>query len=279
MLVAFLMASLVSAVAVELSWIRTFSDGGSSFADRGPSFGNAWDGNVNTFYDSALTTAYSCFTAVELSGPAVMNSIQFHPRSECDGGACTSLLSRMDGGRFEASNEESNAWTLLYQIPSAPTLAWQNVSITNTSSFRYVRYTGPGTSHCNVAAIRLFGTPLPPPSPSSPPLPPPPPSSPEPPTSLYIRGTTSRLVMGPSDECTLEVVFGSSTISSTCAIAQPSGRRLMLDASPVESILITKDTIIDTMRDELMGMFEGRLAKLEADNVQLKAELKMLRES
>jgi hypothetical protein len=106
-----------------------------------------------------------------------------------------------------------------------------------------------------------------PPEPPLLPLPPAPP--PPPPTTFFIQGSTSRLAMGPQGECVLEVGSSSSTISSSCPIIQPPGRRMMQNELSTDSLDV----------NEKIYAIESRLAKLESENEQLKHELKVLRDA
>jgi autotransporter-associated beta strand protein len=108
----------------------------------------AFDGNTSTFCDDNSTgTGY---TGIDLgSGNAqLLAYIRYYPRS--------GYLSRMTGGKFQGSNDNST-WTDLYTIPSDPTLAWQMVTVSNTTAWRYLRYLGPANGHCNVSEVEFYG--------------------------------------------------------------------------------------------------------------------------
>ena len=79
-----------------------------------------------------------------------------------------------------------------------------------------------------------------------------PPPSP-PPTTFYIRGSRSQIVFGTNDECTLELVSGATSLTSSCPINTPSSRRLE-----------------DASNDS------DRIAQLEMDNVEMKEHIQFL---
>ena len=105
-----------------------------------------------------------------------------------------------------------------------------------------------------------------PPSPSPPGLSPLGPSPLPPPTTFYIRGSRSQLSFGPNDECTIEFAEGGTSLTSTCAINEPSGRRLQEDVTDRLAQLEAKT-----------ARLEAKTARLELDNAQLTAEIEALR--
>jgi hypothetical protein len=63
----------------------------------------------------------------------------------------------MVGGKFQGSNTSSSAGFVdLYTVPSQPTVAWQEVNLTNTTAHRYLRYLAPGGGHGNVAEVEFY---------------------------------------------------------------------------------------------------------------------------
>jgi autotransporter-associated beta strand protein len=108
----------------------------------------AFDGDVNTYTDD--NAASGGYTGIDLgSGNAQLISyIRYYPRS--------GFLSRMNGGKFQGSNDKSS-WTDLYTISADPTLAWQSATVTNSTAWRYLRYLGTTNSYCNVAEVEFYG--------------------------------------------------------------------------------------------------------------------------
>jgi len=66
----------------------------------------------------------------------------------------------MTNGKFQGSNtaDFSSGVADLYTIASQPAEGWNQVTITNTTSFRYVRYVTPANGYLNVAEIEFYGT-------------------------------------------------------------------------------------------------------------------------
>ncbi|MFW0740072.1 Ig-like domain-containing protein, partial [Flavobacterium sp. T12S277] len=63
---------------------------------------------------------------------------------------------RMTGGKFQGSNTSASAGFVdLYSIPTEPNYAWQDVSIPNSTAYRYYRYLSPVDGYCNVAEIEF----------------------------------------------------------------------------------------------------------------------------
>ena len=127
-------------------------------------------------------------------------------------------------------------------------------------------------SDCNKALIALAWTPQIPSwsysswsqdtstCPSPPPaLPPGPPPSPRP-TTLYIRGSRSQIVFGTNGECTLELAFDASSLTSSCPINTPSSRRLE-DASN---------------GSDRVTQLEARMAQLEMDKAEMKEQIQFI---
>ncbi len=107
----------------------------------------AFDGNVSTYVDNLTTGAWA---GLDLGGLHKIGKIKFYPRS--------GWASRMAGGKFQASNTAnfSSGVTDLYTIGDAPPVGWNQVNITDTNSYRYVRYLTPANGYCNVAEIEFY---------------------------------------------------------------------------------------------------------------------------
>lgn len=108
-----------------------------------------------------------------------------------------------------------------------------------------------------------------------------PPPPPPPPTTLFIRGERSQLVFGPDGTgCTLEYTMGlSPSLTSSCPINQLSGRRLfegaqtMHESSPELVRTMTRVEVVSAFEVKL-AQLEDRMAKIEAENMRLSAEVK-----
>lgn len=108
----------------------------------------AFDGNTSTFCDDNSTgTGY---TGIDLgsSNAQRIAYIRFIARS--------GYTARMNGGKFQGSNDNST-WTDLYTVPSDPGASWQLVTVSNTTVWRYLRYLGPNSGHCNAGEIEFYG--------------------------------------------------------------------------------------------------------------------------
>ncbi len=109
----------------------------------------AFDGNTGTIFDGP--TASGCWAGRDLGSGTTrrITQVKYYPR--------TGLESRMTGGSFQGSNDGSS-WTTLHTIPGTPaTNAWTSVNITNTASWRYLRYLSPNGSYGNVAEVEFYG--------------------------------------------------------------------------------------------------------------------------
>jgi uncharacterized protein (TIGR02145 family) len=108
---------------------------------------NAFDGNTTTYSENVTTGAWA---GLDLGSAKQITSIKFHPR--------TSWTGRMTNGKFQGSNvaDFSSGVVDLYTIAAQPSEGWNQVTITNTSSFRYVRYLTPANGYLNVAEIEFY---------------------------------------------------------------------------------------------------------------------------
>ena len=110
----------------------------------------AMDGSLTTFYDALNSTGD--WVGLDLGVGKVITQIKYCPRN--------SYASRMTGGQFQGSNVAnfSSGVVTLYTISVAPTtgvLTAQTISDTNT--YRYVRYFGPVGGSCNIAEVEFYG--------------------------------------------------------------------------------------------------------------------------
>lgn len=115
----------------------------------GSEFNKAFDGNINTFVDVAA--ANGGFTGLDLGSTKILNAIRFYPRDGQEG--------RMDGGIFQASNSAnfSSGVVTLHTISGSPSNNWNEVVVSNSTPYRYVRYLSPNNGYCNIAEIEFCG--------------------------------------------------------------------------------------------------------------------------
>jgi len=125
--------------------------GSGAASAPGFEFDKAYDGDPNTYFDAAA--ADGAFAGIDLGegNAAQVTKIRFHPR--------LGNADRMAGGRFQGSNVATDTgYVDLYIIPATtiPGTTWNTVVLTNTQSFRYLRYLGPDGSHGNVAEVEFW---------------------------------------------------------------------------------------------------------------------------
>ena len=116
----------------------------------GNEYCKATDGNINTFYGSAQPDG--AYTGIRFYGSRIVNKIRFYPRA--------GYAHRMLGGKFQGSDTPDFAEVEdLYTITSMPASGWNEVTISNTTPFYYVRYLGPNGSHGNIAEMEFYEAP------------------------------------------------------------------------------------------------------------------------
>ncbi|WP_199613675.1 cohesin domain-containing protein [Paenibacillus alkalitolerans] len=118
----------------------------------GGEYDKAFDGDVNTFYD--YYTANGGYTGIDLGegNSAVINQIRFYPR--------IGFAGRMPGGKFQGSNEgPDTGFVDLYTIPFTPPAGWNEVTISDPTAYRYLRYVAPDGGYGNIAEVEFFTNP------------------------------------------------------------------------------------------------------------------------
>ena len=147
-----------SPIPMSLNWITGAIIGTpGSYNNSGNTISNAFDYNLNTFFDGPTSSnGNGCWVGLDF-GTGVSNIIaQFNycPRSGFE--------SRMVGGLFQGANRSdfSDAVTLSTVAVQPATGVFTQGFSTNTSSFRYVRYLSPNGGWGNVAELQFFGYPF-----------------------------------------------------------------------------------------------------------------------
>ncbi|MBN2684072.1 MAG: cellulase family glycosylhydrolase [Pontiellaceae bacterium] len=110
----------------------------------------AFDDNLGSFFDSNL--GVGGWTGLDLGRAAKITQIRYAPRSGWG--------SRMVGGKFQASStpDFSSDVVTLYTITSSPAEGtFTTRAISDTGTYRYIRYYGPNNGFCNVAEIKFRG--------------------------------------------------------------------------------------------------------------------------
>jgi YVTN family beta-propeller protein len=110
-------------------------------------YDKAFDGNTATYFDA--NDANGAYTGMDAGTARVVTRIRYYPRASEPG--------RMVGGKFQGSNTSSSTgYVDLYTIPGQPTVAWQEVNLTGTTAYRYLRYLAPNGGYGNVAEIEFY---------------------------------------------------------------------------------------------------------------------------
>jgi hypothetical protein len=123
-----------------------------SYSNQGNTITNVFDGNTNTFYDAASGSGNWAGLDLGSGAAATVTQIKFCPRANSG--------SRMVGGQFQGANvaDFSSGVVTLFTVSSSPASGVMTVqSVTNASSFRYLRYIGPANGWCNVAEVEFWG--------------------------------------------------------------------------------------------------------------------------
>jgi hypothetical protein len=119
----------------------------------GREFDKAQDGNTSSFFD--FLGANGGYTGLDLGAGNARRvvKIRYFARSDWPGGPA-----RMIGGKFQGSNtSDSTGFVDLHTITVAPALGgWVEVTITDPTTFRYLRFVSPDGGFCNVAEIEFY---------------------------------------------------------------------------------------------------------------------------
>jgi mannan endo-1,4-beta-mannosidase len=112
-------------------------------------YDKAFDGNTGTFFD--YLEENGGYTGIDLGegNEKRITRIRFYPR--------TYFTGRMTGGKFQGSNNSMDSgYTDLYTIAAEPSSDWNDVTVNDTTAYRYVRYLSPDGGLCNVAEIEFY---------------------------------------------------------------------------------------------------------------------------
>lgn len=113
----------------------------------GSEYCKATDGNTSTFYD--YSQANGGYAGIDLGTARVIGKIKYYPRAN--------FASRMVGGKFQGSNTSSTSGFVdLYTISSTPGTGWNEISISNTTAYRWVRYLSPDNGYANIAEMEFY---------------------------------------------------------------------------------------------------------------------------
>lgn len=122
-----------------------------SFGSLGNTRTNAFDGNLNSYFDGPDASGDWCGLDFGAGVSNVIGAIQYCPRA--------SFASRMVGGVFQGANDPTfTSPTTLFTVAATPAYANMTLQVVGvTDAFRYVRYVSPNNGWCNVAEIEFDG--------------------------------------------------------------------------------------------------------------------------
>ena len=116
------------------------------YSDR--SFHNAFDGNIDTFFDYLINNGGVVGVDLGQGNSTPLLGVRYIARH--------THTKRMVGGKIQGSINGLD-YTDLYTITEEPSPDWQEITITDSTSYRYFRYTSPNGSHCNIAELEFLG--------------------------------------------------------------------------------------------------------------------------
>jgi M6 family metalloprotease-like protein len=147
---------------VQVTGISTCPNGGvkligtvigtpGSYNNWGDTRDKAFDNDINSYFDSDAADDIA-WTGLSLGGDYTIKGIKYYPRAYA--------TDRMVGGKFQGSNvaDFSTGVVDLATLSAEPVLDWNCVNVTNTATFKYVRYISPAGGWGNVAEIEFYGT-------------------------------------------------------------------------------------------------------------------------
>ena len=120
-----------------------------SYGGSGNTIAKVFDNNLGTYYDA--TNASGDWAGLDLGTARVIKMAKYCPRASWAG--------RMVGGVFQGANvaDFSSGVVTLFTVTAAPSegvLTAQPIS--DSGSYRYVRYKGPTDAYCNVAEVEFY---------------------------------------------------------------------------------------------------------------------------
>ncbi len=120
-----------------------------SWNNSGNTREKAFDGDINSYFDAQEDIAWA---GLELAAKNKVIGIRYYPR---EGAA-----ERMIGGRFQGSStaDFSSDVVELATITAQPAYRWNCIPVTNSSSFKYLRYICAAGGVGNVSEIEFHGT-------------------------------------------------------------------------------------------------------------------------
>ena len=123
-----------------------------SYNNNGTTTAMAFDGNFNTYFD-APAPGNGDWVGLDLGTAAQITQVKYAPRATFE--------SRMVGGVIQGSNtaDFSSGVVTLFTVTTVPVSgAFTAQPITNTGTFRYVRYLAPNGTYGDIAELEFDGT-------------------------------------------------------------------------------------------------------------------------
>jgi alpha-glucosidase len=123
-----------------------------SYNNLGDTIDKAVDGNTATAFDAPEASKDYAWVGYDFGGgdEKVITKLRYYPRA--------SWASRMVGGKFQGSNNSGFSPAVdLYTVSSQPPYSYTEVTISNSTAFRYVRYLAPANGYGNIAEVDFYG--------------------------------------------------------------------------------------------------------------------------
>jgi len=121
-----------------------------SFKGQGSTRDKVFDGNLNTFFDPPEEHRDDAWVGLDLGSPKIITQIKYAPRSRFPG--------RMVDGKFQGCSSpdfDKDVVTFFTITESPPKNVLTNKDVSESTAFRYVRYTG--GQPLSVAEIEFWG--------------------------------------------------------------------------------------------------------------------------
>ncbi len=139
----------VSDAPVKLSGTPFGSSPASSYFKT---YNAAFDGDLNSGFDYAQPNGGYVGLDLGAGNASPVTKIRFAPLPGWVG-----LQDRMIGGKFQGSNTSpTSGYVDLYTIPSRPAAGWNDVTITASTSYRYLRYLAPDGGYGDIAELEFY---------------------------------------------------------------------------------------------------------------------------
>jgi Glycosyl hydrolase family 20, catalytic domain/Glycosyl hydrolase family 20, domain 2 len=124
---------------------------GSAALDSGHQAQAVFDGDPGTFFDAA--DANGAYAGIDLGHATTVTKIRLLPRSN--------QPARMTGGTFQGCTDgPASGCVTLATIPWNPaTFDWRQLTVSDTTPYRWLRYVSPNGGHGNVAEVEFYTSP------------------------------------------------------------------------------------------------------------------------